>query len=48
MVYPTAIGLCVALFSLYSVVFLKERLSGVTMAGLALMVAGILLLAANG
>lgn len=48
MVYPTAIGLCITLFSLYSVVFLKERLRGVTMAGLALMVVGILLLAANG
>lgn len=48
MVYPTAIGLCVALFSLYSVVFLKERLRGVTLAGLALMAVGILLLAANG
>jgi multidrug transporter EmrE-like cation transporter len=45
MVYPAAIGICVVLFYIYSVVFLKEEFKGRTIASVSGITAGIFLLA---
>ncbi len=44
-VYPIATGICVVLFSIYSVVFLKEELKGSLLAGMIAISCGIFLLA---
>lgn len=45
MVYPVATGICVVIFSIYSVLFLKERLNSASLAGLLGIAGGIFLLA---
>ena len=45
MVYPVAIGICVVLFSIYSVVFLKDEFKGRMLASMLGITGGIFLLA---
>jgi len=45
MVYPVAIGICVVLFFIYSILFLKDEFTGGTLAAVFGIIGGIFLLA---
>ena len=45
MVYPVAIGICVVLFFIYSVLFLKDEIKGGMLVGMLGIIGGVLLLA---